>query len=171
MFLMPSSLLLDIRGRSLAIDGRLVAAGPQVTRKANQFNGLPIIEMAKLFAGIFITLIPAIAILRAGSAGVLAPVVDMVSEGGEQVNLMYFWATGILSRFLDNTPTYLVFFNTAAGDAELLTGLSRPPCSRFRPAPCSWGPTRKSETRPNFMVRAIAEERGVPMPSFLGYML
>jgi Na+/H+ antiporter NhaD/arsenite permease-like protein len=122
MFLMPSSLLLDIRWRSLAIDGRLVAAGPQVTRKANQFNGLPIIEMAKLFAGIFITLIPAIAILRAGSAGVLAPVVDMVSEGGEQVNLMYFWATGILSRFLDNTPTYLVFFNTAAGDAELLTG-------------------------------------------------
>jgi hypothetical protein len=55
----------------------------------------------------------------AGSAAALAPVVDMVSEGGEPVNVMYFWATGILSSFLDNAPTYLVFFNTAGDDAEL----------------------------------------------------
>ena len=96
----------------------------------------------------------------------------MVSEGGEPVNVMYFWATRILSSFLDNAPTYLVFFNTGGGDAPSPSrDPSRPPCSRFRPAPCSCGPTLTSATRQFFMVRAIAEERGVPMPSFLGYML
>ena len=95
---------------------------PPATREANDFAWFPIIEVAKLFAGIFITIIPAIAILRAGTAGALAPVVEAVSRDGEPVDAMYFWAAGILSSFLDNAPTYLVFFNTAGGDAALLTG-------------------------------------------------
>jgi Na+/H+ antiporter NhaD/arsenite permease-like protein len=144
---------------------------PKVTRKANDFSWFPIIEVAKLFAGIFITIIPAIAILRAGSAGALAPVVDMVNEGGEPVNIMYFWATGILSSFLDNAPTYLVFFNTAGGDAELLTGPLSTTLLAISAGAVFMGANTYIGNAPNFMVRAIAEERGVPMPSFLGYMV
>ena len=117
---------------------------PQGTREANEFSWFPIIEVAKLFAGIFITIIPAIAILRAGAAGALAPEIEAVHEGGEPVDARYFWASGMLSSFLDHAPTCLVFFNTAGGDAELLTGRSRPPCSPLRRAPCSWTPTPRS---------------------------
>ena len=144
---------------------------PQVTRKANEFSWFPIIEVAKLFAGIFITIIPAIAILRAGSAGALAPVVDLVNEGGEPVNVMYFWATGILSSFLDNAPTYLVFFNTAGGNAELLTGPLSTTLLAISAGAVFMGANTYIGNAPNFMVRAIAEERGVAMPSFLGYMV
>jgi Na+/H+ antiporter NhaD/arsenite permease-like protein len=142
-----------------------------VTRKANEFSWFPIIEVAKLFAGIFATIIPAIAILRAGSAGALAPVIDAVSEGGEPVNLMYFWATGILSSFLDNAPTYLVFFNTAGGNAEVLTGPLSTTLLAISAGAVFMGANTYIGNAPNFMVRAIAEERGVRMPSFLGYMV
>jgi Na+/H+ antiporter NhaD/arsenite permease-like protein len=144
---------------------------PKVTRKANEFSWFPIIEVAKLFAGIFATIIPAIAILRAGSAGALAPVIDAVSEGGEPVNLMYFWATGILSSFLDNAPTYLVFFNTAGGNAEVLTGPLSTTLLAISAGAVFMGANTYIGNAPNFMVRAIAEERGVRMPSFLGYMV
>ena len=143
---------------------------PQVTREANDFSWFPIIEVAKLFAGIFMTIIPAIAILRAGPAGSLAPVIEAVSEGGEPVNAMYFWATGILSSFLDNAPTYLVFFNTAGGDAELLTGPLSTTLLAISAGAVFMGANTYIGNAPNFMVRAIAEERGVRMPSFLGYM-
>jgi Na+/H+ antiporter NhaD/arsenite permease-like protein len=144
---------------------------PMETRKANEFSWFPIIEVAKLFAGIFATIIPAIAILRAGSAGALAPVVDAVNEGGEPVNLMYFWATGILSSFLDNAPTYLVFFNTAGGDAGSLTGPLSTTLLAISAGAVFMGANTYIGNAPNFMVRAIAEERGVRMPSFLGYMV
>jgi Na+/H+ antiporter NhaD/arsenite permease-like protein len=144
---------------------------PKITREANEFSWFPIIEVAKLFAGIFATIIPAIAILRAGTAGALAPIVDTVSHGGEPVNLMYFWATGILSSFLDNAPTYLVFFNTAGGDAELLTGPLSTTLLAISAGAVFMGANTYIGNAPNFMVRAIAEERGVRMPSFLGYMV
>ena len=143
---------------------------PMATRKANEFSWFPIIEVAKLFAGIFITIIPAIAILRAGSAGAMAPVVDAVSEGGEPIDLMYFWATGLLSSFLDNAPTYLVFFNTAGGNAEVLTGPLSSTLLAISAGAVFMGANTYIGNAPNFMVRAIAEERGVRMPSFLGYM-
>ena len=85
-------------------------------RKANEYTWFPIIEVGKLFAGIFVTIIPAIAILKAGTKGALAKIVSSVSTStGEPINYMYFWLTGILSSFLDNAPTYLVFFNTSGG--------------------------------------------------------
>jgi Na+/H+ antiporter NhaD/arsenite permease-like protein len=144
---------------------------PMQTRKANDFSWFPIIEVAKLFAGIFATIIPAIAILRAGSAGALAPVVDAVNKGGEPVNLMYFWATGLLSSFLDNAPTYLVFFNTAGGDAVSLSGPLSTTLLAISAGAVFMGANTYIGNAPNFMVRAIAEERGVRMPSFLGYMI
>ena len=143
---------------------------PMVTRTANEFSWFPIVEVAKLFAGIFITIIPAIAILRAGSAGALAPVVDAVNRNGEPVDAMYFWATGILSSFLDNAPTYLVFFNTAGGDAEILTGPLSSTLLAISAGAVFMGANTYIGNAPNFMVRAIAEERGVRMPSFFGYM-
>lgn len=92
-------------------------------RRANAFNWHPILEVAKLFAGIFVTIMPVIAILKAGQVGALQPVLSLVTtETGEPVHAMYFWVTGILSSFLDNAPTYLVFFNAAGGDAEVLMG-------------------------------------------------
>lgn len=144
---------------------------PKDTRLANDFSWFPIIEVAKLFAGIFVTIIPAIAILRAGNAGALAPVIGAVSEGGEPIDAMYFWATGILSSFLDNAPTYLVFFNTAGGDAAALTGPMASTLLAISAGAVFMGANTYIGNAPNFMVRSIAEESGVRMPSFFGYML
>jgi Na+/H+ antiporter NhaD/arsenite permease-like protein len=143
---------------------------PAQTREANEFSWFPIVEVAKLFAGIFVTIIPAIAILRAGTDGALAPIVEAVNRDGEPVDAMYFWATGILSSFLDNAPTYLVFFNTAGGDADLLTGPLSSTLLAISAGAVFMGANTYIGNAPNFMVRAIAEERGVRMPSFFGYM-
>ncbi len=144
---------------------------PLETREANEFSWFPIQEVAKLFAGIFVTIIPTIAILRAGTEGALAPVVHLVTDAnGEPVNAMYFWATGALSSFLDNAPTYLVFFNTAGGEAEILTGPLATTLLAISAGAVFMGANTYIGNAPNFMVRAIAEESGVRMPSFFGYM-
>ena len=141
------------------------------SRRLNGFSWFPILEVAKLFAGIFVTIIPAIAILRAGTAGALEPIVSAVSADGEPVQYMYFWLTGILSSFLDNAPTYLVFFNTAGGDAEVLTGPLQSTLLAISAGAVFMGANTYIGNAPNFMVRAIAQEQGVPMPSFFGYMV
>lgn len=140
------------------------------SRKANGFSWFPIVEVGKLFAGIFITIVPAIAILKAGQSGALSPVVDLVSSNGQPVNVMYFWVTGILSSFLDNAPTYLVFFNTAGGDAVELMGPLTDTLLAISAGAVFMGANTYIGNAPNFMVRAIAEERGVKMPSFFGFM-
>ncbi len=140
------------------------------SRKANGFTWFPIVEVGKLFAGIFITIIPAIGILKAGTAGALAPIVNLVSRDGQPVDAMYFWTTGILSSFLDNAPTYLVFFNTAGGDAVRLTTELSSTLLAISAGAVFMGANTYIGNAPNFMVRSIAEERGVPMPSFFGYM-
>lgn len=141
------------------------------SRTANAFNWFPIIEVGKLFFGIFMTIIPAIAILRAGAEGALAPVVHAVTDdAGMPINSMYFLLTGLLSSFLDNAPTYLVFFNTAGGDAHVLMS----EVATLMAISCGavfMGANTYVGNAPNFMVKSIAEERGVKMPSFFGYML
>ncbi len=144
----------------------------QESRKANGFNWFPIIEVAKLFLGIFISMIPAIAILRAGSSGALSGVINLVtSADGTPANTMYFWLTGILSSFLDNAPTYLVFFNTAGGDATIMTGPLASTLVAISAGAVFMGANTYIGNAPNFMVRSIAEDQGVPMPSFFGYMM
>lgn len=140
------------------------------SRKANGFTWFPIIEVAKLFAGIFLTIIPAIAILKAGTSGQLSPLIDLVNTSDGPNNPMYFWMTGILSSFLDNAPTYLVFFNTAGGDAEALMGPGMMTLLAISAGAVFMGANTYVGNAPNFMVRAIAEDRGVKMPSFFGYM-
>ena len=154
-------------------------------RHANGFTWAPILEVAYLFAGIFITIVPALAILRAGSEGALAGLINNV-----ETSRQYFWVTGILSSFLDNAPTYLTFFNTALGKLHLTEGevslflaggaaegdlLMR--LQNFEALLVAisigavfMGANTYIGNAPNFMVRAIAEESNISMPSFFGYM-
>jgi Na+/H+ antiporter NhaD/arsenite permease-like protein len=140
-------------------------------RKRNQFSWFPIQEVAKLFAGIFITIIPAIAILKAGTEGALSAIIKSVSSDGNPINYMYFWATGILSSFLDNAPTYLVFFNTAGGDAATLMGPLHNTLLAISAGAVFMGANTYIGNAPNFMVKSIAEEQDISMPSFFGYMI
>jgi len=141
------------------------------TRAGNAFTWFPIIEVAKLFAGIFVTIIPAIAMLKAGEHGPLGAVVSLVSHEGVPNNAAYFWLTGALSSFLDNAPTYLVFFNTAGGDPHLLMGEEAATLVAISAGAVFMGAVTYIGNAPNFMVRSIAEERGVKMPSFFGYIV
>ncbi len=150
-------------------------------REKNEFSWFPIQEVAYLFAGIFMTIIPALAILKAGPAGALAGLTSAIHGP-----VRYFWATGSLSSFLDNAPTYLTFFNSALGALgisesqvhTLLTAggaLHNPEFVKDLAAISSgavfMGAMTYIGNAPNFMVKSIAEEAGIPMPSFFGYLL
>jgi Na+/H+ antiporter NhaD/arsenite permease-like protein len=140
-------------------------------RQANNFHWEPIAEVAKLFAGIFICIVPVIAILSAGPDGALAPLVSLVSSPtGEPNDLAYFWMTGALSSFLDNAPTYLVFFELAGGDPQHLMTTLASTLAAISAGAVFMGANTYIGNAPNFMVYAIARHRGVKMPGFFGYM-
>ena len=144
---------------------------PMAYRTGNGFTWGPITEVAKLFAGIFVTIVPVIAMLKAGNDGAFASVLGMVSNpDGSPNNVMYFWLTGSLSSFLDNAPTYLVFFNAAGGDPAVLMGPLAATLAAISAVAVFMGAKTYIGNAPNFMVKAIAEEAGVKMPSFFGYM-
>jgi Na+/H+ antiporter NhaD/arsenite permease-like protein len=129
-------------------------------------------EVAKLFAGIFITIIPVIAMLKAGAQGPFGAVVAAVTRpDGSPDPAMYFWASGLLSSFLDNAPTYLVFFNTAGGDPAVLMTSMATTLAAISAGAVFMGANTYIGNAPNLMVKAIAEDRGVNMPGFFGYML
>ncbi|HCK10244.1 MAG: sodium:proton antiporter [Gemmatimonadetes bacterium] len=161
----------------------------QALREANEFNWFPIKEVGYLFAGIFMTIVPALAILKAGEQGALAFVVTAAKDEAS-----YFWITGVLSSFLDNAPTYLTFFTSALGKLGLTESQI---ATALRMAEDQWdtigadpaklalfvsylkaisvgavfmGANTYIGNAPNFMVRSIAEQNGVKMPSFFGYM-
>jgi Na+/H+ antiporter NhaD/arsenite permease-like protein len=141
-------------------------------RRGNDFTWGPIAEVAKLFAGIFVTIVPVIAMLRAGNEGAFAPLLALIANpDGSPNNAMYFWLTGGLSSFLDNAPTYLVFFNAAGGDPQQLMGPLATTLVAISAGAVFMGANTYIGNAPNFMVKAIAEEAGVKMPSFFGYML
>jgi Na+/H+ antiporter NhaD/arsenite permease-like protein len=148
----------------------------KLTSKANRIeNGFswgPIKEVAKLFAGIFIAIIPVLAILRAGASGAFAPLVALVSNpDGSADNAAYFWLTGALSSFLDNAPTYLVFFELAGGNPQQLMTAGATTLAAVSAGAVFMGANSYIGNAPNFMVYAIAREGGVKMPSFFGYLL
>jgi Na+/H+ antiporter NhaD/arsenite permease-like protein len=135
-------------------------------REENAFTYHPIIEVAILFAGIFVTMVPPMKILEASgnSLGVDAP-------------WKFFWASGGLSSFLDNAPTYVVFMSAAKGVAaaqHITTGLVAGVPALFLKAisvgSVFMGANSYIGNGPNFMVKAICEENEVAMPSFFGYM-
>ena len=134
-------------------------------RIANHFTWGAIQEVAVLFIGIFITMQPALMLLKAagGSLGLTQPA-------------QMFWSTGILSSFLDNTPTYLVFLTTAGSlnfTQGVLTTVGIIPVQMLMAIACGavfMGANTYIGNAPNFMVKAISDENGVRMPSFFGYM-
>jgi Na+/H+ antiporter NhaD/arsenite permease-like protein len=144
---------------------------PNEHREANGFSWEPIREVAKLFSGIFVTIIPVLAMLQAGRGGVFAPLIKAVTEpDGTPHEVAYFWLTGVLSAFLDNAPTYLVFFELAGGDAAKLMGPLAGTLASISMGAVYMGALTYIGNAPNFMVKAIAEERGVKMPGFFGYL-
>ena len=149
-----------------------LAFTPRKVHEDNQFGWGPMQEVAKLFAGIFLTIVPVIAMLKAGVNGPFGAIVSAVTRpDGSPDPAMYFWATGILSSFLDNAPTYLVFFNTAGGDPAVLMTAMAPTLAAISAGAVFMGANTYIGNAPNLMVKAIAEDRGVNMPSFFGYML
>ena len=149
-----------------------LALTPPKVHVDNQFGWAPMQEVAKLFAGIFLTIIPVIAMLKAGVNGPFGAIVSAVTRSdGTPDPAMYFWATGLLSSFLDNAPTYLVFFNTAGGDPVTLMTTLAPTLAAVSAGAVFMGANTYIGNAPNLMVKAIAEDRGVRMPSFFGYML
>ena len=140
--------------------------------EANQFSWGPMQEVAKLFAGIFLTIVPVIAMLKAGMDGPFNAIVASVTRAdGSPSPLAYFWATGALSSFLDNAPTYLVFFNLAGGDPQVLMTTLAPTLAAISAGAVFMGANSYIGNAPNLMVKAIVEDRGVKMPSFFGYIL
>ncbi len=143
---------------------------PRQLRDDNGFAWGAILEVAKLFAAIFVTMAPVLAILRAGTAGAAAPLVALTSgAGGEPIPWVYFWMTGVLSSFLDNAPTYLVFFNLAGGDPGYLMTQGALTLAAISCGAVFMGANSYIGNAPNFMVKAIVEEQGVRMPSFFSY--
>jgi Na+/H+ antiporter NhaD/arsenite permease-like protein len=143
---------------------------PRQLRDDNGFAWGAIAEVAKLFAAIFVTMAPVLAILRAGTAGAAAPLVALTSgAGGEPIPWVYFWLSGVLSSFLDNAPTYLVFFNLAGGDPAYLMAEGALTLVAISCGAVFMGANSYIGNAPNFMVKAIVEEQGVRMPSFFGY--
>jgi Na+/H+ antiporter NhaD/arsenite permease-like protein len=152
----------------------LIFTKPEV-RQGNEFSWAPILEVAYLFAGIFMTIIPALAILKAGENGALAWLIKSINTPAH-----YFWAAGALSSFLDNAPTYLTFFNSAIGkfypgmpEAQAVARLiveKIPYLAAISAGAVFMGANTYIGNAPNFMVKSIAEEAGVKMPTFFGYM-
>ena len=178
-----SPTVFDVHGTPVGLPGLLRDAGlvaltllslkitPRAVHEANQFNWAPMAEVAKLFAGIFLTIVPVIAMLKAGADGPFGAVVAAVTRAdGQPDPAMYFWATGALSSFLDNAPTYLVFFNTAGGDPAALMTTYASTLAAISAGAVFMGANTYIGNAPNLMVKAIAEDRGVRMPSFFGYM-
>jgi Na+/H+ antiporter NhaD/arsenite permease-like protein len=136
---------------------------PRDVRESNGFSWGPIIEVAVVFLGIFITMVPALELLRfhSGAWGVTAP-------------WKFFWITGLVSSFLDNAPTYLTFATIAAGkgatDFQALS-LQRPLIlAAISCGAVFMGANTYIGNGPNFMVKAICDENKMPCPSFFGYM-
>jgi Na+/H+ antiporter NhaD/arsenite permease-like protein len=141
-------------------------------REANGFTWDPIVEVAILFAGIFACIIPVLAALQAGKDGSLGWLLTVVTaQDGSPHDVAYFWLTGVLSAFLDNAPTYLVFFELAGGHAKALMGPLATTLAAISMGAVYMGALTYIGNAPNLMIYAIALERGIKMPSFFGYLL
>lgn len=166
----PSASILQVALFLIITVISLKVSDPSI-REGNGFSWEPIKEVAKLFATIFMTMVTPIAMLRAGADGPMGMVVrGVVDESGNFINSHFFWAAGSLSSFLDNAPTYLVFFNTAGGNPADLMSIHAGTLLAISAGAVFMGANTYIGNAPNFMTKSIAEESGVIMPSFFGYM-
>lgn len=157
-------------GIFLAVTAASLTLTSTALREANGFAWGAMAEVAKLFAAIFLCMGPVLAILKAGPAGAAAGLVALTSNAsGAPIPWVYFWMTGVLSSFLDNAPTYLVFFNLAGGDPAFLMDKGAATLAAISAGAVFMGANSYIGNAPNFMVKAIVEENGVRMPSFFAY--
>lgn len=138
---------------------------PKKLRKDNNFHFHPFIEVATLFVGIFITLAPILMVFAEGPSGPLGGLMELINTPTE-----YFWAAGALASFLDNAPTYLVFFNLAGGNAEQLMTTGAPILKAITVGSVFMGCNTYIGNAPNLLVLDVAKENGIKMPSFFRYM-
>lgn len=157
-------------GALIAIAILSLALTPNEHREINGFSWEPIREVAILFAGIFACIVPVLAILQAGKAGAFGWLPQLIDDSAVPKEVAYFWLTGLLSALLDNAPTYLVFFELAGGDARQLMGPLAPTLTAISMGAVYMGALTYIGNAPNLMIYAIAEERGVRMPSFVAYL-
>ena len=137
----------------------------QKVRAANHFNWEPIVEVAYLFLGIFITMVPCLEYLKANAATL-----------GIDTPTLFYYATGGLSAFLDNTPTAVTFHSLALGlpmegFKSFVANIPEIFLTAISLSAVLFGSVTYIGNGPNFMVKAIAESEGIPMPSFFGYMI
>lgn len=172
----------DLLGQEIGIE-RLVAMAvfvaitlvsirftPAAVRRGNDFTWHPMEEVGTLFAALFLTMGPVLSMLDLGLNGPLGFLLHLtVTPQGDLDPIALFWLTGILSAFLDNAPTYLVFFHLAGGDPVQLTGPLNPILTAIAAAAVFFGALTYIGNAPNMMVRSIAAHRGVKMPSFFVY--
>jgi Na+/H+ antiporter NhaD/arsenite permease-like protein len=143
---------------------------PNEHREANGFTWEPIAEVAILFGGIFACIIPVLAMLQAGPAGAFSWLLAAATAEGGPNNVAYFWLSGTLSAFLDNAPTYLVFFELAGDDPGALMGPLGATLAAITMGAAYMGALTYLGNAPNLMIYALAVERGIRMPSFFGFM-
>ncbi|MBX9804709.1 MAG: sodium:proton antiporter [Alphaproteobacteria bacterium] len=144
---------------------------PEKIHESNHFNFEPLEEVALVFLGIFITVIPVLSILKAGDAGPLRDILHLANPNGIPDVTLYFWLTGLLSSILDNAPTYLIFFNMAGGEAPFLMTQGSQVLAAISTGAVFMGALTYIGNAPNFMVRSIAARSHIKMPSFLGYLI
>jgi Na+/H+ antiporter NhaD/arsenite permease-like protein len=149
----------------LAIAGISLRFTPRRWRRSNEFTWHAMAEVAILFAAIFVTIVPVLQMIGQGEAGPARPLLALLSGPPA-----YFWLTGILSAFLDNAPTYLVFFSFAGGDAAALAGPGAKTLLAISMGAVYFGALTYIGNAPNFMVRSLAESEGIRMPSFFLYL-
>jgi Na+/H+ antiporter NhaD/arsenite permease-like protein len=144
----------------------------RAARAAHGFEWEPLVEVAIVFAAIFVCMTPVLDMLQAGPSGPFAPIFALVTRSdGAPDNSAYFWASGLLSGVLDNAPTYLAFFNLAGGDAARLSGPLASTLAAISLGSVFMGALTYIGNAPNFMIYTIARRAGVEMPSFFGYIM
>ncbi len=148
-----------------------LSKGNKRVREENKFSWEPFLEVFKVFAAIFITAAPVIAMLKVGDTGAFSSLVALVNTDQGPNNMLYFWITGGLSSVLDNAPTYLVFFNLAGGDPISLMTTQAKTLLAVSAGSVFMGAMTYIGNAPNFMIKSIAEKEQIAMPSFFGYML
>ena len=145
---------------------------PRTVRRANDFTWHPMIEVAILFAGLFVTLAPVSALLRAGPDGPLGTLFALTTDAAGAPRIWaYFWLCGLLSAFLDNAPAYMVFFDLAGIRPGSMTAVQEAALRAISLGAVLFGGLTYIGNAPNLMLRAVAAHRGVRMPGFFGFLM
>lgn len=144
---------------------------PKLARLKNEFSYAPVIEVAETFVAIFITVHPLLEMLSLGENGPLGSVFSAISVAGRLDPFRCFWTVGALSSFLDNAPTFLIFFYLAGGNAADLMLNNTSYLIAISIGAVFMGAVTYIGNAPNLMMKSVAISAGIQMPSFIKYTL